>query len=154
MIDDVPIGKYWLQFSIKDYIIFPFPIVVCSKCDNNFPLVASPKEPRSDNTVFQMIEVSPSYFGDNKALAKDFKRSLSKTEKKLVKQSRDFSVRFYLTKQGVVSDPTFIPADLPTEVKAVVTKGLTTVRDWRPAQRNGWDVDFEHVLNKAALLND
>ena len=154
VIHDVPIGKYWLQFSINDYLIFPFPIVVCSKCDNNFPLVAVPKEPRSNNTIFQMIEVSPSYYGDNKALAKDFKRSLTRGEVKLLKQSRDFSVHFYLTKQGVVSDPTILPADLPTEVKTIVAKGLITVRDWRPAQRNGWNVDVEHSLTKAALLND
>jgi hypothetical protein len=153
VIPGVPVGKYWLQFSNQHFIVFPFPIVVCSRCDNSFPLIASPKEPGIDNTVFQMIEVSPGYNGDRKALSKDFQRSLSKAEKKKLKQSGDFTVHFYLTKQGAISDPSFVPVDLPTEIKNIVNKGLETVKDWMPAQRNGWVVDFDYTLDKATLLN-
>ena len=154
VLPEIPIGKYWLQFSTKNFNILPISIVVCSRCDNNFLMFASLKESSNDNVAFQMIEVSPSYIGDKKALSKDFKYSLSKGEKKKIKQSKNFVVHFYLTKENIISDPSFMPSNLSKEIKEIVIKGLMNVTNWRPALRNGRIVDVEFKLNKATLMND
>lgn len=152
VIPNVQIGEYWLQFSDSKFSIFPIPIVVCSKCENMFLLFASPKKTQHDMNYFSMVEVSPGYYGDKKALSKDFQRQLSKAEKKKLRQSVDFTLNFYLTKEGIISDLSFIPSDLPAEIRAIITKGLTTVKNWSPAVRNGRLVDESYTLNKATLL--
>jgi hypothetical protein len=153
-IPDVPIGKYWLLFSTKLFCVTPVPIVVCSKCDNEFLFITTPKKQGDNCNLFEMVEVSPSYIGENKALSKDFKRSLNKKEKKKLKLSSDFNIHFFLTKQGILSDLSFAQSDLPQEIKYIILKGLTTVTNWRPAIRNGKTADFELILSKKVLLND
>lgn len=153
IITNVPIGKHWLLFSTPSFCISPLPIVVCSKCDNQFSFSAFPKKQGDNCNLFQAVEISPMYTEGNKALSKDFLRTLNKSEKKKLKASRDFTVHFYLAKQGLISDPYFSPSDLPQEIKTIVEKGLTTVNHWTPAMRNGTTVDAEFSLNKQDLLN-
>jgi hypothetical protein len=153
IITDVPIGKYWLQFSVRDFCVASIPIVVCSRCDNQFALHASPKKEGAYCDLFTMVEVSPSYVTGFKGLSKDFQRSLSKAEKKRLKAREDFTVNFYLTKEGVISDPSFVAPNQPADIKSIVLKGLGALTNWRPAKRNGTAVDAEFSLTKGDLLN-
>jgi hypothetical protein len=153
IITGVPLGKHWLLFSTPSFCISPFPIVVCSKCDNQFSLSAGPKKPGNDCNLFEMVEISPVYSDGDEALSKDFLRTLNKREKKKLKASDDFTVHFFLTKEGNISDPWFLPVSLPQEIKSIVEKGLTTVDHWTPAVRNGSPVDAEFSLPKQSMLN-
>ena len=151
---DIPIGKYWLQFSTRSFCVSPVPIVVCSRCDNQFLFFASPKIQGSSCNTFEMVEVSPSYIGGNKALSKDFQRTLSTAERRKLKAIGDFTVHFYLTRQGAISDTSFVPSDLSPEIMNIVMKGFANLSNWRPAVRNGRPADVEFSLNKQTLLNN
>lgn len=151
---DIPIGKYWLLFSTRFFWVSPVPVVVCSKCDNKFLFLASPKMQGNNCNTFEMVEVSPMYVGGNKALSNDFQRTLKRAERKKLKAIGDFTVHFYLTKQGAISDTSFMPSDLSPEIKNIVMKGFATLSDWRPAVRNGRPADVEFSLNKQTLLNN
>jgi hypothetical protein len=153
-ISDIPIGKHWLLFSTQTHCISPIPVVICSKCDNQFFFYASSKKYGDSCNLFQMMEIEPAYIGGNKMLSSDFQRSLSKKERKQVKRSSHFVVHFYLTKQGNISDPSFTPLDLPQQTKDVIIKGLKTAVNWQPATRNGTIADAEFLLNKQSLLNN
>jgi len=107
VIADVPIGKYWLLFSSQFYCVSPVQVIVCSKCDNQFLFLTSPKMQGVNCNTFEMVEVSPMYIGGNKALSKDFQQTLSRAERKKLKAIGHFTVHFYLTKQGAISDPLF-----------------------------------------------
>ena len=104
--------------------------------------------------TFEMVEVSPMYIGGNKALSKDFQQTLSRAERKKLKAIGDFTVHFYLTKQGAISDPAFVPSDMSPEIKNIIMKGFATLSNWRPAVRNGREADVEFFLNKQTLLNN
>jgi hypothetical protein len=85
---------------------------------------------------------------------KDFRRNLSKAEKKKLITSGDFAIHFYLTKRGLISDPSFTPPDLPQEIKKIVLKGLAEVTNWRPAEISGRAADVEFTLDKRTLMNN
>lgn len=154
ILTNVPIGKYWLLFSTQSFCVSPVPIVICSKCDNQFIFLSSPKKQSENCNTFAMVEVAPMYIGGNKALSKDFQRNLSRPERKKLKASENFIVRFYLTKQGFISDPSFGQSDLTPEMRNLVLKGLINVTSWQPAIRNGRVADVEFSLNKQTLLNN
>ena len=154
IIPDVPIGKYWLLFSTKSFCLSPVPMIVCSKCDNKFNLFTSLKKQGDYCNLFEMVEVSPIYVNGDKALSKDFQRTLSRAERKKLKASGDFTVHFYLTKLSAISDPSFVLSDLPHEIKDIVLKGLATVTNWIPAERNGTAAAVEFSLSKQTLLNN
>jgi hypothetical protein len=116
-------------------------------------LFASHKKQGDNCDLFTAVEVSLSYFSGNKALSNDFLKNLTTSERKMLKRSKDFIVEFYLTKQGIVSDPSITPSDLPEEIKRIVEKGFSTMINWRPAIRNGWKIDTEFSLKKSTLLN-
>ena len=84
-IPNVSVGKYWLKFYSEEFYIAPFPIVVCSKCTNQFDFSAYPLKEGENRMIFEAVEVSPTYVGGYKALAKDLQKNLTKQEKKLLK---------------------------------------------------------------------
>jgi hypothetical protein len=152
ILSDVPIGKYWLVFSTQSYCVSPLPILVCTKCDNQFYFFASLKEQAPPCNIFEMVEVELTYAGGDKALSKDFQRHLGKNEKRQLKSIPDFKVHFFVTKQKAISDISFAPSDLSQELKNTISKGLATVTNWRPAIQNGRIVDAEYSLDKKTLF--
>lgn len=154
IIPNVPLGKHLLLFSVQGYCIEPITITVCSECNNHFLFYSSPKKQDDDcKNIFERVEISPGYIGGDKSLSKDFIRAINKKQKKLLKASENFDIHFYVTKQGAISDLTFIPAELSQAVKNVVTKGIASMTRWKPAIVNGRIADEEVVLNKKDLLN-
>src|SRR2546423_1418670 len=77
-LSNIPIGKYWLRFSSKQYCVTPLSIVVCSKCNNNFTFFSYPKKPGDNCNDFLMVEIEPGYEGGSKVLSRDFQRNLNK----------------------------------------------------------------------------
>lgn len=146
----VPVGKFRLYFSSKEADVEPLSITVCSKCESEFFFKSS--TPKNDGTqvVFQTVEISPVYQGD---LAGDFQGGLTRKERRLIKKSKDFTVHFFVTRQGAISDISFLPADLPEAVQNAVSKGLQNLTTWRAGELNGRPVDDEYLLSKSALLN-
>ena len=148
----IPVAEYWLKFLSDQFCVTPLSIVVCTKCDNQFQFFAVPKTAESNCDIFTMVEISPSYTGGEKQLAKDFQRVISKKEKKKLKDAPDFSLHFYLTKGKVISDISVVPGTLPAEVTEIVAKGLNGISGWNPAVQNGVVVDAEVILHKQELL--
>lgn len=153
VVTDVPIGKYWLLFSTTSFCVSPVPIVVCSKCDNQFQFSAFRKKQGDNCNLFAKVEILPSYVDGNKALLRDFQSSLSKAERKKLKQVKDFTLRFYLTKQGAISDPSVVSTGLPHEIEDILLKGLKNLTNWNPAVVNGKAADAEFLLTGRELLN-
>jgi hypothetical protein len=151
-VPNVPIGQHWLLFSVKSFCVWPVPIVVCTKCDNTFSFFTTAKKDNDDCNIFEMVEVSASYVGGNKAISKDFLGNLNKNEKKQLKSISDFKINFFVTKQREISDISFTP-DSSQVLKDIVRKGLSAVTNWRPAIRNGIIADSEYALDKKTLLN-
>ena len=144
-------GKYILKFSIADHFILPTPIVSCTKCSNQTELEVFKMENGTSN-YFTSVEVSPLYVGGYKSLSKDFKRSLSKTELKTLKDFPASAViHFFVTKKGEVSDVTF-SEEIAVEQKAIISKAIYALKSWRPAQVNGRTKDGEYSLRKEDLF--
>jgi len=151
IIPDISIGKYRLEFFTHDYFISRISVIICSKCENNFVISASPKKPGSNCNNFTLVEVSPDYEGGLKALSKEFRKDLTKNERNLIKSSADFKVHFYVTKQGKVCDISF-SQDIAEELKNTIIKSLTEALHWQPAIQNGKIVDGELSLDKRDFL--
>src|SRR5882762_4722641 len=151
IIPDISIGKYRLEFFTHDYFISRISVIICSKCENNFVISASPKKPGSNCNNFTLVEVSPDYEGGLKALSKEFRKDLTKNERNLIKSSADFKVHFYVTKQGKVCDISFLQ-DIAEELKNTIIKSLTEALHWQPAIQNGKIVDGELSLDKRDFL--
>jgi hypothetical protein len=154
ILTNITVGKYWLKFATQQYCVLPIRIVVCSKCDNQFDLFSFSKKPDDNCNVFSSVEISPSYTGGNRVLAKDFQEKLTAAEKESLRSIPDFSIHFFLTKQKIPSDITFIPGDISQEAKNVIVKSLTALIHWNPALLNGRIADEEYIISKRILLND
>lgn len=150
--DGIPVGKYQVHFFLKDQIITPFPVCVCSRCRNQYEFFARPIQKGDNRGYFTRIEVSPSYIGDVKSLSKDFQKALTREERRMVRSAPAFTVSFFVTKEGV-SDVRFIPEDLAPELQKVILKGLTSLQKWMLGMLNGYEVDDEMELNKEQLLS-
>lgn len=154
IIPNVPLGKHLLLFSAQGYCIEPITITVCSECDNHFLFYSSPKKQDDDcKNIFERVEISPGYIGGDKALRKDFQKNLTKKEKKVLEGIEKFNIHFFVTKRGIISDPTFIGSDLSEVAKDVIKKGIASMTRWKPAIVNGRIADEEVVLHKKDLLN-
>ena len=151
IIPDISVGKYRLKFFTNDYCISPISIIICSKCENNFVISASPKKPGGICNNYTLVEVSPGYTGGWKALSKEFRKNLTKNERNLIKSSADFKVHFYVTRQREICDISF-SQDITRELKNILNKGLTEALHWQPAIQNGEIVDGELSLDKRDFL--
>lgn len=80
-IPNIAPGKYWLKLFSSNFYISPLPITVCSKCTDQFEIFAHPLKDGESRMTFEMVEISPAYFGGYSALAQDFQRALSKRKK-------------------------------------------------------------------------
>jgi hypothetical protein len=152
-LSDIAPGKYWLKFSIQQFCATPTPIVVCSRCENEVTLIAFPKISNTNCDIFNLVELNPTYTGGNKALAKDFQKTLTTIEMKSLQSGADFTVHFFLTKQKTISDITFTPSDLPQKAKDIIIKGLTFLTHWNTAMINGGLTDEEYIISKHTLLD-
>jgi hypothetical protein len=151
VMDSVKVGKYTLKISSPTLFVYPKPVVVCSRCENTFVLEVYPKK-ESEEGVFTMVEVMPSYAGSVKDLRNDFRNSLSKRERKKVKRSKeDFILYFFITKEKVISDLHF-SKNISADVKAIFLKGLSALKNWSPAILNGIVIDEKYSLKSSLLF--
>lgn len=150
-LDYVPIGKYLVEFISNGFYISPIQIVVCSKCSKEFEYFAAKKDMEKAG-VFTWVEEMPRYKGGNLSLAKDFQQSLNKRDKKVLLQSANFSISFFVTKGNQISDITFSSADVSKQVKSIVWNGIMQAKSWEGGKLNGRPCDNVFTIDKQTLM--
>jgi len=148
---DVPIGKYRLKFVAPNYCIVPLTVVICNGCEKVYSF-SSFAYPTSNCNIYSLVEVYPTYIGGYKALSKDFQKNISEKELNQVQLAPSFTIQFFVTKQGSISDISIISDNLSDEIKKIIIKGLINTDKWNPAIRNGQTEDDIFFLDKQLLL--
>ena len=144
-------GRYIFKMAKPDYFAVPQPVVVCSKCSNEVEMIVY-KMDEGASAYFTSVEVSPSYFGGYTSLRKEFKKNLSSKEfKKLKAFPADVTIHFFITKNDEVSDATF-SKEPSAELRNIISKGLYSLKNWRPAMINGKPIDGEYTLKTEDIL--
>lgn len=149
----VPIGKYLLSFSKKSYCIESMYITACSKCKNSFQINILNNQPSEEcRTLFPIVEMDPSYGYLNKRLKDDFFSNLTDDEKKNLGKSDDFEIKFFVTKEKLISDVFIKPENVPQKIKKIILKGLENLTQWNPSIVNGRYSDGVFRLTKGMLF--
>lgn len=153
-IQEVPHGKYYIEFSCKGMSFEPILATVCSKCKNQFEYFADSAFSLQNQPTWTYITESPRYIGGNINLTKDFKKILSIAELKKLKKSPEFKVSFYLTSSCEISDVIYAPDNISNNIKEIITKGLYCTKRWVAGKINGNPSDEMFSIYKSELLND
>jgi hypothetical protein len=148
----LPAGKYWLTVTSTELLTAPLSITVCTKCSNEFEFRTQPFRPDDSTVVFQTVEISPTYKRGCLGLVRDFTIALTPKQLNLIETSVDFTLYFFVTKTGAISDIRFSIPELASEIKQAVVAGLENLKDWQPAEQNGVVVDDAYSTTKQKLL--
>ena len=154
----VPVGKYNLKFVAKNVVVEMLPIVVCSKCDNqyefNYQTQEFAKMLHITNNELMISVITANYYENGmNALSADFQKRLSKKDLNLLQSLPAFKVDLYLTKEKQLSDIVVTPEHLSKEIKDMISTALTGMSGWIPALSMREFIDFDYSFDKYQLLN-
>ena len=133
------------NFRKTDYV------AVCSLCENKVQLGCFSQV--NKNVLLYLPMNSPFYNGGRTALKNDFRNALTEKEISQLSEINQFTIKFFVTKTGELSDVLIEGENLSKREKSLLLKAIRNLKNWNVATVNVNAGDGFVLLKSSELQN-